>query len=235
MVATTFSTNQIRDNAITEGKLATGVSDKLNQTLDQVPTAVADVDIGSNKLTNVINPTSAQDAATKDYVDGLVAGGVHYRGTADASAADVDAATGTSTHINGDQYRITVAGSTAFGFQLYVGDFVIYNGTIWNKIDSTDPTITAGSGITVTPTGTSSYEVAQSYTDVIGELPSGTINGTNTTFTLANTPIAGSLQIFLNGIGQRSGAANDYTISGDTITYLAAPVSPDVITANYRY
>ena len=31
--------------------------------------ATADVDLGSNKLTGVTDPTAAQDAATKNYVD----------------------------------------------------------------------------------------------------------------------------------------------------------------------
>lgn len=67
------------------------------------------------------------------------------------------------------------------------------------------------------------------------ETPSGTINGSNQTFTLANTPTAGSVKVYLNGILQDAGAGNDYTISGSTITYLTAPISGDKIRANYRY
>lgn len=69
---------------------------------------------------------------------------------------------------------------------------------------------------------------------VTRETPSGTLNGSNVTFTLANTPTAGTEEIFINGILQDQGAGNDYTISGATITMLTAPLSTDKIRANYR-
>ena len=68
---------------------------------------------------------------------------------------------------------------------------------------------------------------------VVRETPTGTINGVNTTVTLANTPLSGTEMIFLNGILQEPGAGNDYTISGATITYLAAPVTGDRLKASY--
>jgi hypothetical protein len=56
--------------------------------------------------------------------------------------------------------------------------------------------------------------------------PTGTINGSNTTFTLSPTPTAAAdVNCFLNGIQQQQGAGNDYTISGATITYLTAPAT----------
>lgn len=66
------------------------------------------------------------------------------------------------------------------------------------------------------------------------EIPSGSINGANVTFTLANTPIAGSEELFLNGILQESGAGNDYTISGSVITMLTAPLTGEKIRVSYR-
>lgn len=66
------------------------------------------------------------------------------------------------------------------------------------------------------------------------EVPSGSINGSNTAFTLANTPVTGSEHVFLNGILQESGAGNDYTISGATITMLAAPLTGEKIRVTYR-
>lgn len=68
---------------------------------------------------------------------------------------------------------------------------------------------------------------------VVRETPSGSVNGSNTTFTLASTPVAGTEMVFLNGILQEPGAGNDYTISGGTITYLAAPLTGDKLRVTY--
>ena len=58
----------------------------------------------------------------------------------------------------------------------------------------------------------------------VKEVPTGTINGTNVTFTLSDAPaVAGTEQVFLNGLLQFAGAGDDYTISGDTITFNTAP------------
>lgn len=67
------------------------------------------------------------------------------------------------------------------------------------------------------------------------EAPSGTINGSNDTFTIAATPEAGTLQLYKNGIRQRAGAGNDYTLSGTTITFEAGniPQTGDILLADY--
>lgn len=72
-------------------------------------------------------------------------------------------------------------------------------------------------------------------TPVYGETPAGTVNGSNVAFTLANAPASGSLQLYLNGLRQRPGAGNDYTLSGSTITCNAAPLAGDTLAADYRY
>lgn len=68
---------------------------------------------------------------------------------------------------------------------------------------------------------------------VDNEVPSGTQNGVNVTFTLANTPQSGSLKLYVNG--QRYKAGTDFTLSGATITYVNAPFSTDIVLADYRY
>jgi hypothetical protein len=68
------------------------------------------------------------------------------------------------------------------------------------------------------------------------EIPTGLINGVNATFTLAFTPIVGSLILNVNGVIQRLGATDDYTLTAATITFLAGaiPTTGEEIRAWYR-
>jgi hypothetical protein len=68
-----------------------------------------------------------------------------------------------------------------------------------------------------------------------GEIPGGTVDGTNTTFTLANAPSpAASLELFRNGVAEKSTV--DYTLTGSTVQFLtgAIPQPGDTLLAWYR-
>ena len=68
------------------------------------------------------------------------------------------------------------------------------------------------------------------------EIPTGTLDGVNTVFTLQNQPSpASSLSIYRNGI--LLSAAGDYSISGSTITFFlgSIPQPGDSLFANYRF
>lgn len=69
---------------------------------------------------------------------------------------------------------------------------------------------------------------------VFGETPSGLINGANAAYTLANTPTAGTVQVYKNGLRMNAGAGNDYTISGVTITFASAPPLGSILLADYQ-
>lgn len=71
---------------------------------------------------------------------------------------------------------------------------------------------------------------------VDSEVPGGAVDGVNAAFTLADTPIAGSVHLYKNGIRQQVGAGNDYTIVTVTITFVAGniPQTGDVILVDYR-
>lgn len=123
-------------------------------------------------------------------------------------------------------------------------DFAMFNGTSGKLIKDngvqldTDVALAANSDSKIP-----SQKAVKDYVDnnsvqhsdfVVRETPGGAINGSNTAFTLANTPIAGSEEVYLNGLQQEPGAGNDYTISGAAITYLTAPIAGDKIRVSYR-
>ena len=79
-------------------------------------------------------------------------------------------------------------------------------------------------------------------TEVWGETPTGAVTGTdgtdgNATFTIANTPVSGTVRVYVNGLRQDLGAGQDYTFSGTTITFVsgAIPVAGSKVRVDYRY
>ena len=102
---------------------ATGSDNKLLQT--HLPDTVVTLD-GTGKI-----PLSALPAS-------LTVGGMQYKGVLDASAGVEPVAPAPEN--NGWQYKVSVAG-TVGGHDLDVGDFLISNGSGWDKIDGTDSDI----------------------------------------------------------------------------------------------
>lgn len=97
------------------------------------------------------------------------------------------------------------------------------------------PTTLSGEVASVGATGavTLSTGVMRVNGYVVRETPTGLVNGSNTAFVLASTPVSGSEHVYLNGILQDVGAGNDYTISGATITFAEAPTTGDKVRASY--
>lgn len=90
--------------------------------------------------------------------------------------------------------------------------------------------IVAGSAIGKAVTETFSVPGSN---EVVNETPSGTINGTNVTFTLAHTPSSGKLALYQNGIRQK--ITSDFTLSTATITFTNAPQEGSILLADYYY
>lgn len=114
-----------------------------------------------------------------------------------------------------------------------------FTGSIANS--TTSPAITVGTNVTgmVKGNGTA-ISAATAGSDYLApsslanrETPSGSLNGSNTSFTTANTPVSGSEMLFLNGILLQAGGGNDYTISSGTITMASAPASTDRLEITY--
>lgn len=64
---------------------------------------------------------------------------------------------------------------------------------------------------------------------IYNEVPSGAINGTNKSFTLANTPVTGSVRVWVDGIRFN---ASDFTVSSTTLTLTVAPQTELVVDYN---
>ena len=67
----------------------------------------------------------------------------------------------------------------------------------------------------------------------LDEIPSGLIDGVNTSFTIVNTPKVGTFNLYLNGVKQYLNT--HYTISGVNLTLTSAPLAGDIITCSYIY
>ena len=96
-------------------------------------------------------------------------------------------------------------------------------------------TAMAGNGLTATAgvLAVDGFDTGIIEADILYENESANCTGSNVTFTLAQTPLSNSVQVFLNGLIQEEGSGKDYTISGTTITFVVAPASGDICLVHY--
>ena len=87
--------------------------------------AAGNLNMNTNKIINVVDPTSAQDAATKNYVDTSIVGNLVFQGGYNAATNTPDLDSSPSSSIKkGWSYVVTAAGSF-FTETVEVGDFLI--------------------------------------------------------------------------------------------------------------
>jgi len=117
--------------------------------------------------------------------------------------------------------------------QLPIGNATGYTLATLTGTATVSVTNAAGSITLAVVTGSTGVVIATNF--IVGETPTGTVDGSNVTFTLANTPITGKQIVYVNGTRQNPGAGNDYTISTATLTFLtgAIPQTGDVILVDY--
>lgn len=180
-------------------------------------------------FTYIINNSSSATVTVKssggNTVQAMVAGSsmeVTFNGTVGTTAASwtIIYYTGNSGGITALTGDVTASGSGSVAATLATVNSGI--GTF------TNPVVTAnGKGLI---TSISNGTGAATSTQITSEIPTGAVNGVNTVFTLANTPITGSAQVYYNGQLVLSPGA--YTISTNTITFGTAPAS-GVISVTY--
>ena len=130
-----------------------------------------------------------------------------------------------------------------------------YNEEVGGTIDENDPRLTDdrnASGIrtatTVVKTSDSASPsegqvlVANSSTQaewndllIFNEVPTGAKDDTNQDFTLSRQPMnENDIMVFVNGLLQKKGSDEDFTLAGDTLTFAVPPNEVDLILVTYR-
>lgn len=179
------------------------------------------------------------DLGTTSIVFAQVAGGSLYSAgnglILNGSSFNV-AAADTSLTVNADNLQVRINDASlevANGLRVKQGTAgQVY---IANTDGVLTPTTLSGEVASVTDSGnvTLSSNLLRASNYVTRENPTGDVDGTNTAFGLAATPVPGSESVFLNGLLQEPGAGNDYTISGSAITFTFAPSSGDRVRVSY--
>jgi len=231
-------------------KVATGNASKAlisGITLNQFGAPTADLSIGTFKLTNVVNPTAAQDAATKNYVDTTFAGSgaLIYQGGYNASTNVPNLDNTPVITINkGFTYTVTVDG-TFFTEQVRVGDLLIANINTplvladWTRVQSNiDLATTTTVGIASFAAASFAVSGAGEVTIkaggvILGTQTTGAYNptvGLNTTYSGGNFGSSG-VNIFKNVVltnGVITGYTNEYIQSSTTVNPGVILIATDV-------
>lgn len=217
-----------------------------------------DVPFATFKITGLGDPTAAQDGATKAYVDLqtfllLLKKSVVVATTANITLSGTQTIDGvgvialdrvlvknqTTASENGIYdvaagawARSSDAATSAMvknGMFTWTGPGGSANASKEYRLTTADPITLGSTNLTFTANG----GTVPSF--VNNEVPSGTINGSNTAFTLASTPSpASSLELTLDGQKMTAGGA-DFTLSGAAITFVIAPPTGSVLLAAYRF
>lgn len=94
--------------------------------------AAADFSMNTHKITAVVNPTAAQDAATKSYVDNLASAGLHWL----EMVKDKDTLDPPGAPNEGDRYWIGGVGINAWNGHNY--DIAEWDGSAWVYTDTAE-------------------------------------------------------------------------------------------------
>lgn len=191
-------------------------------TLNQMTAPTADLSINSHKLTNVTDPSSAQDAATKTYVDTSVASAV--------AGVDWKRPVRVATTANGTLATAFANGQSVDGVSLVTGDRILLK----NQTTGADNGIYTVNASGAPTRATDADSSAELQGGVIVAVDEGTTNN-NTAWMLgsdiatvgttsqswvqfgAGTTYTASLGVQLVGNDIRANLGTGLTLSGNTI------------------
>jgi hypothetical protein len=116
----------------------------------------------------------------------------------------------------GDNRDMKISGQDAKGN--YIEEVVMLNGT---------------TAVTSVKTYNWILWVTSFYGTVLNEVPTPPTDGTSTVFTVANQPVTGSVQVYIDSVAAVLGI--DYTTTGNQVTFVNPPVNGSQIQISYIY
>ena len=155
---------------------------------------------------NGVVVTDATNKILASQLPASVTGGTVYQGTWNAATNTPALASGTGT--KGYEYKVSVAGTTAIdgNSQWNVGDYIVFDGTTWDKIDGLSSEVLSVAGRTGAVTLTTA--------DISGLAASATVNTTNasniTSGTLPAAQMPAPTSTTLGGVESATAGTNQF-------------------------
>jgi hypothetical protein len=205
--------------------------DTVAQATDTMVISVDDTFVEVVSRKGSANGYAALDANGRVPSSQLPSSAFEYKGNWNAATNTPTLADGTGDA--GDMYRVSVAGNQDLGsgtIDFQVGDYLLYNGAEWDKIDNTDSvsSVNGATGAVVLDTD----DIAEGSTnlyDKVVSLSNGTgitTSGTYPNFTITNTDLGSTQNIFKtinlpSGVDPTAGSNTDtlnFTSSDSSVT-----------------
>lgn len=192
-------------------------SDNLALDLNELTAAVVDVSADEIAIVDATDSSTKKEAIA-DVVTAIA--GIGLSASAGVLAIDINELSAEATFDPAADY-LAIEDATDNGSDK----------TLWSVI----ATAIAGTGLTAASGVLSVDTITDNLieSDIKVENESANCNGVTVAFTLDNTPVVNSVQVFLNGMYQAEGSGKDYVLSGTTVTFALAPETGDNLIIHY--